>query len=419
MTSIFFTILPLIVAIFFTFEYCKNRVKLNYFKYIFFALYPYICSNIAEPDKYSFLLHILSILIIIICFYEVLNHKLILSSILKAYIVFVLYIIISGLIIYPDNNFFIGIRNIIVFSLTAFFLYYGENTNIDVYKKISRVNVIFLSLTGIFQFIFDSKWSLQYLYTNLRITGITMNANTYAMLILIHLCFACMNERFNHNLKYFVIAGCSIILSGSDSGTLCYLLMLFDFKVLKNLFSRLYKLFVCGAFAFMFGMVVVRWRAPHFFNTLFESQLDRMSLWAVYLNAFFEKPIFGHGWYTLHWRLEPFLYNLPNNYYTNYIIDTAYTKGGAIAPHNDLIRLLAETGVIGLFLCLILIYYAFKISYKENNLWIVKLLICGVLFYLTQNTVQGYDFWIVFFTPLLLMESRRGNEIATYDCKTT
>lgn len=395
-------IMPVVLWVYFSYIFYRRNYQLNYFKYILFALYPYIISNASAASLYKDLTHALSLIVILIFLYEVWRKKLYVSKLLLAYVVFIFYVTFSGALIYPDSNYFIGTRNIIVFSLTVLALYYRGEEHLDELKHVAQINTVVMSLCGIFQFFIEYSAAYTYLYTTLRVTAFTRNANTYAEIVLIYLFFVLVNGSFKENIKYYIFAMVAVILSGSISGTMGFLVLCLNFRKYRECLRRLIGLFVIGSLIFMAILIVIRWQNPDYFNGLFKSQSDRMSLWALYLNAFQENPFWGQGWGTLYPRMSKYLYNMPVNAYTDYIIHVLVMEGAGVAVHNDLIKLLAETGLVGTMLCIVFIYQAYSACYKKKAIWHIKILTVGIGFFLTQNIIQNYDFWLFFFIPLLL-----------------
>lgn len=413
--DILWEVLPIAVFVLFTFLYCiwkiKIKIKIDYIRYIFFVLYPYIYKNPSYTQEYVNLLYLLSILIILEFICEIFLKKFTVTPVFVLYSIFLIYIIISGILIYPDTTLYIGIRNIVFFSLTTFSLYYKKGECMNDLCMISKVNLIIMMICGVSQVLIQNPAGLRHVYSSYRISAFTANANTYGYFIILYLFFSITGETLKKDLIFFGVATIAVILSGSISATLSLIFLIaVSMKKPKYITKRFCDIFIAVIFVLMLYLIFVRVLNPVKYNIMFPSQPDRMSLWALFLNAFTERPLFGHGWYTLPFRIQRFLYNMPNNYYTDNIYN--FVKNGeTVAPHNDLIKLLAETGIIGTSLCLILLLCIYKRCHKCNQEKFLGFFCVGIIFFLTHNIMQEYEFWLIFFAVVLLDSKKTTNKL--------
>jgi O-antigen ligase len=126
------------------------------------------------------------------------------------------------------------------------------------------------------------------------------------------------------------------------------LLLMFLFQITPGTFERYYEIVPSQSQELIFETDVG-----------FSSLMTRLLVWHTAWNAFMEHPFVGIGAFSftfssqLYFTIQPYLYKI-------------FVKG--ISPHVTYLAVLVETGIIGLFGFLFIIYNSLSIAYKSFNL---------------------------------------------------
>jgi O-antigen ligase len=128
---------------------------------------------------------------------------------------------------------------------------------------------------------------------------------------------------------------------------------------------------------------------------------------------FQEKPIFGQGIGSYK------LLSIKLFYGTG----TQYGHKTGLAPHNDYMRFLSETGIFGLLAYLILMYYALRISvefYKQSDdqirrygVFLISLILAFLVFGITDQAFEygGFYFWLFLAIGELIRKNMNADKI--------
>lgn len=399
-------ILPVIL---FAFYWCniKEETLFRKLQLIFLALIPFLCEN---DKRYIYILYFMNIIIIFYYLLELLYYRKIkINYTFIWYFLFLAYIIFSGITRGVNREWFSGVRNYIFFSLGTFCVYYNVKESKNNLVKIAKINISVIFIIALIQTI---EGYIKYHYW-IRASAPMVAPNYFAMIIFLQLYLLGLEkeEEFNKINIYKFLGLICIIMSQSVTGLLGMIVWLSDIKAIRYRRKGIYASFFTCIILGVLGLVTLRIYNASLFNNLFYSQGDRMIIWAIYINMFQTNPLFGIGYNMAASRAKLYVFNLPQNKVMLDMFQMQMNSAGEnflVASHNELIKLLTETGVVGTIIFLIYIFTMYKKIDRRNRMDIVFFIIC-MLFFITQNPLQGYCFWLLFLLPLF--EDKSENKL--------
>lgn len=341
--------------------------------YIIIFFYPYTwyidqnTSQIFEGSVYFLSLStIFQLLILFMSLIIILNNINILKIFIKINKYIILWILLGGFSIiysiYPSASFrrFLSLISVYGLSLIIFYLFNSKNDKLKVLKII-----IFSSfvpyLVG-FNHLIYQKSNFSYTSFGLaRITSIFYNANVFGFFIVVNIIsiLILVTKDRSKTLIYYIYLLISILLlvntfSKSAWIGLFGVLIYFTFFCKINIKRKLLLFIVVFSFVLILGL-----------NELFlerfsyreeSSWLWRLAQWEQGVEIWKHHPVFGVG-------LESFY--IPNLYLTSVYGYSAYAFNADM--HNDYLRILLETGILGLILWMLFIIRLFIIEFKMKN----------------------------------------------------
>ena len=408
MLEMIWTYLPIVMALFFLIYYKAMRLNIDFVAYYFFSIFPYFSfnENGIGNNQYiytSIMLYFALFLILYgFCTLLVKGAILEINSLLLCFFSFVLYITVNGLLNHPTVNMYKGIRNIVFFPTVVLVLYWFLGKSIEEVKKVARINVLIMCACIIGQYIV-SPWHALSIMNYVRYRCFFNDANTFAAVLLIYLYFATSGGISKKDIAYTLLSGISILFCWSTSGAFAFMIWIIDLKRIKDFVNkiRIYKCILFALIGIVVVLVLIRSLSPQIYNSMFQSQSDRMFLWAIYINAFFKNPLFGCGYTNTSATFGLYMNDLPYDPATYNIVSSVWENGGAIIAHNDLLRILADTGIVGFVFFLIFIGLMFKKANMQRVEKNLKMIMMGIVYLITHNYIQGYILWMMFFCVML------------------
>lgn len=402
------SILPIVMIVVYLFYYNYSNLKVNFIPYLYFAIFPFFAYNengfAGHKYIYTYAILYFSIFLVFYAMLEILakGSKIKLSAWIFLYFLFLLYIVVNGLLRFPTSAMIKGLRNITFFSLAIIALYYLIGDSMQELKKVAIMNVIVISGSLIFQYIV-SPWHDLRIMNYVRYRCFFNDSNSFAAVLLIYLFFATEGGIKKRDLIYLFLSGLAILFSWSSSGAIAFLIWVIDFKRIKQVFGKkmIYRCIFTIIIGLLVFLIVIRCLNPSYYNNLFKSQDDRMVLWAIYINAFMDKPIFGHGYTNVSALFGNYMNDLPDSPANIKILNNLWESGGGIIAHNDLLRILADTGIIGFVLFIVFLSEVFKCAYRNKDPRIIKIVLVGLVYLVTHNYIQGYIIWIMLMSIMI------------------
>lgn len=393
--------------------YIVKRVKCNFFAFYYFALLPYVFQQRQYHQvffKYFCIPMSFFIILSLVYYIIVRRDKLQFSIVIKPFVVFLVYIVASGIIMHGNTNFYIGIRNLIFFSSVVFSLYYILAESNEEVQKIAQINVISIFLctiidTAIYYSIYRSIY---------RASGPLIGMNECAQMAILYLFFASSDKK-EHCLRDYALAFVTmgtILLTGSNGGLLAIIIWI---SISLSLFAPIKKYLVkLVVFVLVGGMIVLlglRYFKPLLFANLFASQSDRIVLWAIFMNVFKTRPFFGLGYNMVNSVAYKYIYDMgaAGEKYERFL-SKAIQEGQTLAAHNDFLKILSETGLVGALLFIILLLAVFKICMQlpQKN---QTLFISFIFFFFVHNIMQDSRVWLFLFAITVYSRRKEFNNI--------
>ena len=140
-----------------------------------------------------------------------------------------------------------------------------------------------------------------------------------------------------------------------------------------------------------------------------------MVLWSVWIKGFKEHPLFGFGYNKFAIRYADYIEGETAisakaikalQVYSGQNVN--YSIPERLASHNDLIKLLTETGIVGIILFCIFIYKVMKESAKISAS-ILKMIAVTLIFFMTNNPLNTPLFYLGVFSIILLKKEDNKN----------
>ena len=269
-----------------------------------------------------------------------------------------------------------------VFSIVAVLL-----SALIAFKKIKNPIVFLAEIFIISLFIECSYLIIEFLFSDSSFTGISSNRNISSSSIIIKFIFLIflMNSSSSFFNKIFlkileITAIVSIVLLQSRLGLfsliLIYILFFFIYKDRKKHYAiSLLIVFLSSiSLSSSDGMKVID-KNYNILNLKSDESLNqRLNFYSIAIELFDQKPIFGHGIGS--WKYESLAYKKSED---NTVLIPYYT-------HNDFLQILVETGIIGLGIYFVILFYLFnnvmKLFKRDKNM--VIFIILFVLFFLNS-----------------------------------
>jgi O-antigen ligase len=313
------------------------------------------------------------------------------------------------------NTFLISIQFILYF---LFFLLLLNNCNVS-----ENTSIRYFQLSIYSSFIFFCCDSfLFYLSGNLITSDLGQTRLAFSLgpsagaiyLLAIHIAHLGLPRIlpvFMHNFLMILIP-VFIILTGTRIAFLALLVTSFYlhrsemFKSNKNNFNNFVK--ICFVIFIIFYGSFIFYNRLFFADGTFNINTNgRLQIWLQMLNHAYEKIYFGHGWGAS----------------SIYLTSSGLGDGFGIQPHNDYLRILFDTGIIGLLffsLLIIKVWLAIGRTKSIRSKVAKAYLICFLILMVTDN-VFIYHFYIypaLFFIALIIthnLRTKQQNESCNYN----
>lgn len=408
---------PVIICFYYIYNYIKQPKKVDFFSYFLVLTIPMMYMNTSIPFYYTFV----NLEIIVVIFKGLIDFfrgktRIVISKSMKWFVLFFFTIVILGLISGIDAEFYSGIRNMICFSLCVVFAYQEISKSVDIIFKPMLINLILTSCLSILEVII---YYVNYRSFVLRPMGFAHNANYNSFFILYMLLFVQYTNKINNKRAFVVktIALLSALATQSSAGLIGIIICLAG---RRKLGKRVIRYIIYGALLVILALVIIRLENYDLYLKLFPSQGDRMVLWSVWIKAFKEHPLIGFGYNKFAIRYGEYIAGevavtekavKALQIYTGF--DVNYTIPERLASHNDLIKLLTETGIVGISFFSVFIIKLMKEASRINVI-ILKMIAMTFVFFITNNPLNSVLFYIGCFFIVLLekQEIKKGIRIA-------
>ena len=156
-------------------------------------------------------------------------------------------------------------------------------------------------------------------------------------------------------------------------------------------------------------------------NTL-NSTMTRIHYYFSSVKMFLDHPIIGVGAGNFGVNLEEYM---SSDYFdemtgTKYRYNYYHTKKNTLYPHNSILRIAAENGILGIIAITLLFFNIFKIilrlNKKDHQDWIVFLLL-AVIFIFIQSLFDDFIHRSIFWISLGILSSISKTQINNNDIK--
>lgn len=280
-----------------------------------------------------------------------------------------------------------------VFLLNIFLgALYWENFDINAINKIIKISLVILSLQILLTAI---KTIVNYGLMSVKAYMILPigDSNFIAIFLGPLLIYYYMtNEKKISDKIVIVLTGVSYLLLMSRSGLACFLLVLFlasnDKKNKKISYKLILPLFIIVLMFLFFDNSSFTTGLFSSYRSIFDTikthdlnkvTSGRVLIYGKYINAFFQKPIFGHGY--------EFVQNTMGSNAHNYVLSELYT-----------------TGLFGTipYLCVLVLSMVLLKRNKEKNQFILGIyygclysLLHGLFEPGIQGFIAGFSFWLL------------------------
>lgn len=226
----------------------------------------------------------------------------------------------------------------------------------------------------------------------------------------------CIVVLYASKLKYkilgsicFVIILFGVFLTGSRAAVLALIVsMLFmlimwiyitDFGTLKKI------LIMLAIFTSLIILSINMYELlPEYtFNRFFVNSIDdssnqeRIQLWSFAFANFWYRPLFGYG---------PGVFS--------YYVSQRFTNHTVVVAHNTYIDFLIDSGIVGLFLILYLIYRHFKQMFREKCIVLFPLIICQFITSFIVGGERTFFFWNGLIVTCILLDYICSEEKGIY-----
>lgn len=396
--------IPILLCIYYVWNYTKHSKNgVDFFSYFLILIIPMMYMNISIPIYYN-LVNIVIVVVVIKGLLDFFTDRssILISNPIKWFSFFLFIIFILGLIGGVDKEFISGIRNMACFSLSTLFAYKNICKNPNLIFKPMRVNLVITACLSILEVII---YYLNYKSFIIRPMGFAHNANYNCFFILYMLLFVKYVVKERKLCGTEIMALLAALTTQSSAGLVGIVLYLIGNGKLGK---RVVKCVIYLALVIVLILVVIRLENYDLYLRLFPSQGDRMVLWSVWIKAFKDHPFIGFGYNKFSIRYRGYMVGelavsekavKALQIYTGG--DPNYSIPERLASHNDWIKLLTETGIIGISLFGVFLVKAMKEASKLNVI-ILKMVAVTIIFFLTNNPLNTELFYIGLFSVVLL-----------------
>ena len=127
------------------------------------------------------------------------------------------------------------------------------------------------------------------------------------------------------------------------------------------------------------------------------SNQERIQLWSFAFANFWYRPLFGYG---------PGVFS--------YYVSQRFTNHTVVVAHNTYIDFLIDSGIVGLFLILYLIYRHFKQVFQEKCIVLFPLIICQFITSFIVGGERTFFFWNGLIVTCILLDYICSEEKGIY-----
>lgn len=407
----------LVVCLFWSWMYFLEKDKLPFALYMYIALCPY---NAIISSSYSIMDKVIEIMLIISFIKLLINKKMVLK-VNKWFVLYIICVVISALMtilrentinifISTELRYFIGVLLVVILGINVI----DTQEKINIIFKTFAVNAFFLSLGSYIENLSNAEvW--YYLLNERKIFILTINhLGIYLAIGILSFGYLFLDRYRRCGIKktdyivaliYIITCGSICVLTKSSAvlmGTIfciglyfCYTIrFLSNIEILKILMMILvFALIVVSLFTASGGYsdsVILQ----KLVSLLGRGSGDesRLTIWGEALRQFNSNFIIGIG---------------PNMFSAEY-------NGTTYISHNDYLKVIAETGTLGIITFVGFIFNVINniILYNEKKERFMLLSVISVMliFMLTHNYIMYSMFWIICIIPQVKKNIKQGEK---------
>lgn len=316
-------------------------------------------------------------------------------------LLFVIYIMLCIPVLGFNHAYYIGIRNFVFFSLAGYYTIYWMNyADRKVVRSIVGIQIISSFLISAYEVCIKNEFVLN---QNKRSYGFFNNPNYYAMYLVFLLLLAIVFYKKIELIGACFLLAPSIIASLSATAFICTAYILYFFFVKGRMDKFLY-----GAILISIGIIFIALHLnPHWFYNVWGTinDTDRLQLWEMYIKMFSaNNPIIGVGF-----NKEVDMFSDISSTYIPYNeIGRIMIEIGNLPTHNEWLKLLTSTGIVGFAIFFIGFSLFFREQYKNTKFPNVGMLL--LIMMATHNVFFTFAFWLTMFYPVLFEGEREKTQ---------
>ncbi|CAK6476271.1 hypothetical protein BFRIG_03674 [Peribacillus frigoritolerans] len=374
------------MLLFYLINYRKlNGKEIGFPLYIYFAMFPFKLRALPLLSYDDLLLK--SILIFGLFLFVVKNNKL---KINIYEVLFLVSVIMSDLLALYSNSeqttlMLTGLFNIIfIFSFTIYFKSkVGKWEGMYLIFKILIINATVLSVMALIEIL---------IYLELRAAVSMNNPNYLGFYLTIAFCITMyLTKKISiKSVILLILLGLGIISTGSFSAilgmVLCMILISFYYFINKSLYKYFtyiffISFFVIAVYYIILGSSDIALTNPLVGKILEQKDNIRLYVWGYAIELWKNNIVFGIGY---------------NNFF--YVVNNY-----SYVTHNDALRLIVETGIIGTFvmICYVIGLIIKIVRCRKNELILfVSILSSIFIFSMFHNNMNSLLFWTMLSLPL-------------------
>jgi O-antigen ligase len=384
-------ILPWIMLVLHLLYYRKNKIYYELLPYVYIAMYPYFSSNFSV-FYYRHILQIIAIYGFIRLIVQIITRKRVMV-INKYEAIYLLAILLSGIGAHFNSAFFLGVTNYVYILLVLIVIRSHLNEkNINQYLNIFVVNGIILALFSILEFFVLGRRA-EVVFSNPNYLGFYLSLGAIINLF--------NNKGYKRSIKarfVNILFLMGIFFTGSSA---VFMGVIFAYSLnLKFNFKKVLKLVPIGI---VVVFIIIFFTREFLLNeisySISESNAQRIGIWSLALDGFIENPIFGIGYNNFS------NYFIENKYrYQQFSFLGAFFTYDYFVTHNDFLRVLTETGILGFSIFIIyfinIITLSSRIKEKHIKNMCLAIITLVLVFIFTHNNINSFDTWFMIGIPL-------------------
>jgi hypothetical protein len=372
-----------------------KRVRLISFGYILYVILFIIGASV--HNKYLNLIGAACLFIIVFYRAVFLGFNTYKYEIILFIYVFILSLVISFILNYKNLDYIYFLKYLYLYAFVAMVL----QLKLDpLYEK--SIRIPFLVVIGfliIYSLAFGETFDVE---GEARFAGVFVNSNNLSLMSYCLLFFISSSDRLIFKVMLHALVVFLLIKSGTSGAFVSYLFgMTFLFrekyKIKYNNYLIILFVLIVIVFAFYIKKLYLVDRVFMQYQVITEGLSAVLSRENV--DYYLLGEYYGYGALSGLWRLDHWL-NILDIYFRQDFMNIVFGLGiGSTErivktlPHNDYLRILFESGVVGL--CLIISLFVYFYNKIDNNYKYVFMII--VVFMVTENVIDNLLFMSLFF----------------------